>query len=155
MARKRHFTKINGVSGWVYYRLKAWYNNYSKTTAGAIPVNTRKVIPPGGSDESAVAITTRYKHKIEWTLGQIRWLNQTLQEENPDTSVAKAMQKAYNIHVKYVEQNPEFTGAYTQEYDFSEKEVFYMMRVIEAVFYGRPTPGQIQEQSEDISQGEW
>lgn len=150
----RHFTWIKGASDYVERRVRQWHMSYS-TSQGATPVNPRKVNSPDGDPDKAAVITTRWKHNIELSLNEIRWLASTLMEEDDRTGPAKAFQQAYEKHRKYTEQNPSFTGRWAQWYDLSEEEVKYIHNVLQRIKYGRPTPGQEKEKSSEIAKGDW
>lgn len=153
MTTKR-FTWPFGIGDKVLLRVRKWYQLFDNKEVGT-PVNPRRIPSPDGDPNKDITYTNRWRHIIGFTLNELRWLSSTLDAENPDTAVAKAIRKAYQNHTKYVEQNSGFTGEWEQKYDFTEDEIRYLFKVLNAIKYGRPTPSQLQKQSEDIEQGDW
>lgn len=154
--RRRKFPPwAAGASDRVLWRVAMWDRNYESTANGAIPANPRKWVPPNKDDYEAVSIATRYRHKIAFTLNELRWLRDVMVEENPETPVAKLFQAAYEAHLDYIRKNPSFTGGYTQDYDLAKEEVQYIHVVLERIHIGKPTPGQLREIRDDIGKGDW
>lgn len=149
------FTWPAGLGDRVMHRVKAWMTLYDKKEAGAIPVNPRKVVPPGFDEDQAFAFTNRFKHEIGFRLNEIRWLKDMLNEEDETTSVAQAIMKAYNNHVAYVQKHPEYTDEYKQWYDFTYPEVRYLFQLLNRIKMGMPTFAQEKKTKEDLAKGEW
>lgn len=156
LLKQRQFTWPVGAADRVLNRIERWFKNYNVYVPEfSVPVNPRKVVPPNKTDDEAIAIATRFKHKIGFRLNEISWIRATLAEENPGTKPAQTFEEAYQKHLEYVKQNPSFSGEWMQWYELTLPEVQYIYIVLSRIKFGYPTPAQVREASKDAAKGDW
>lgn len=151
--KKRKFHWIAGAADGALRLIRIWYQGYYSSPL-AKPTQ-RKIVQRGSDPESKTVEVTRYEHNLSFTLNQLDWLAKTFNEENPETSVSKAFNKALKNHKKQIEKEPNTTAPFGQWYDFSFEEVRYVYNILERIKYGRLTPGQEQEKQQELADGDW
>lgn len=167
--RKRQFSWPHGLADRVLSKIQTWHLAYEKGEPsgprGRRP--TKAITNPLDPEEKVLAPPAAYKHAIAFSINELRWLNETLQEEagvdgelmpNPSAEVhraAAAFLKAYETHVAYIKRNPEFTGEKPQEYVLKREEVRAIFSTLRQLKYGRQTFGQQAEAKGDIGSGNW
>lgn len=162
--RERHFKWYSGMSDAVFNEIRKWYIKYQQVLAGkqAVPANEitqSKVIQTGTDDDSKIRKIVRFSQNLGFNYNQIQWLAETINEEDPRTAPAKAFQKAFEKYKQYIKMNPHHTGIRGESYDFSFEEVRYVYKILEAIKFGRKTPGQEQDaaalKSKSIEKADW
>ncbi len=146
----RKFTWPEPMASYILNRFLSWHNNYES----GIPVDPRKVLHPFLGEDGIYTKATRYRHRVQFTYNELKWLVDTLLMEDPKTTQAVIFKQALANHeAKYGEVNAGKTSYH--QLDLTKDEIGYICLLLNCIKLGRKTPSERKEENAALDTSDW